>query len=171
MTAIFEKYDTLFIQLDERHFLYDGKTVYESQDLRESLAFMFFKDGIRELHFFKGLDRDEILDFLAMVRKSNVVNRMEDDLVTLFWSKDFVHIDFTIIDDFFEGESILIPLTEEDLIKGLEYRGFEEVGSEPMIKRWNPNSETGRDLAPGFGTQSGVYGPRKQDGGWCRHRV
>ena len=151
----FEKYDALFVELDERHFLYDGKTVYESQDLRESLAFMFFKDGIRELHFFKGLDRDEILDFLTIVRKSNVVNRMEDDLVTLFWSKDFVHIDFTIIDDFFEGESILIPLTEEDLIKGLEYRGFEDVGMEPNDKKVEPELGNGAGSRTGFGNRAG----------------
>ncbi len=144
----FKKYDALIIQVDERHFLWDGKALYESRDIRESLAFMFFKDGIREIRFFKGLDQNEILDFLMIVKKSNMVNRMEDDLVTLLWDKDFVHIDFTVVDDFFEGSSILIPQVEEDLLRGLEYRGFEEVGME-----WDDKKT---DTGPGSGAGTGI---------------
>jgi len=158
--SYFEKYDTLTIQVNELHFFFDEKVVYEGRDLRESLAFMFFKDGIRELHFFRGLDLNEIFDFLNIVKKSNVVNRMVDDLVTLLWNKDFLHIDFTVLDEFFEGEGILIPLTEEDLIKGLEYRGFEEVGLEQNDKKSDLGHEdgvgSGTGLGSGIGNGTGV---------------
>lgn len=148
----FEKYDAFIIQVDELHFFFDGKAVYEGQDLRESLAFLFFQDGIREIRFFKGLDLNEILDFLTIVRKSNIVNRMEDDLITLLWNRDFSHIDFTVIDEFFEGDGILIPLTEEDLIKGLEYRGFEEVGTEKN----DTGAGIGNGAVSGDGLGSGI---------------
>ena len=91
--------------------------------MKESLAFVFFKDGIRELQFSKGLEFKEIVDFLNIVRKSDFLNRMEDDLVTLLWEKDFSHITFTTVDEFLEGSGIFVPATEEDLIKRSEYRG------------------------------------------------
>ena len=144
--SYFEKYDDLTIQLDELHFFFDGKVVYEGRELRESLAFLFYKDGIREIRFFKGLGLNEILDFLTVVRKSNIVDRMVDDLVTLLWKKDFSHIEFKVIDEFFEGDGIFIPNTDEDLIKGLEYRGFEEVGTE--------KDDTGPGIGNGVGSEA-----------------
>ena len=119
----FDESDTFSLQLGEHQLLHLGKVVYESRDIKESLAFLFFKDGIREMRFYKGLEFREMIDFLNVVRKSDQVNRSEDDLVTLLWEKDFSHIDFTTVDEFLEGSGVLIPATEEDLMKKMEYRG------------------------------------------------
>jgi hypothetical protein len=126
----FDKLDTFSLQVGQFQLSYRGKVVYESQEMKESLAFLFFKDGIREIRFFKGLESREIINFLNVVGKSNIVNRMEDDLVTLLWEKDFFHIEFTIVDEFLEGGGAFIPVTDEDLLRGLEYRGFEEESIE-----------------------------------------
>jgi HEAT repeat protein len=122
----FDEFDSLSFQIGEHRLIYRGKVVYESEDTKESLAFLFYKDGIREIRFFKGLDLDEIVNFLDIVRRSDAVNRLEDDLVTLLWEKDFPHITFTSVDDFLEGGSRAVPETEEDLTRGLEYRGSSE---------------------------------------------
>ncbi len=124
----FNEFDSFTLQVGEHRLFYQGKVVYESQDIKESLAFLFFKDGIREIQFSKGLEFREILDFLNVVRKGEHVNRMEDDLVTLLWEKDFSHISFTTVDDFLGGSGIFVPATWEDLVKGSEYRGFGDVG-------------------------------------------
>jgi HEAT repeat protein len=124
----FHEFDSFSLQIAEHHLYYQGKVVYESQDVKESLAFLFFKDGIRELRFFKGLEFKEIVDFLNIVRKSDLVNRLEDDLVTLLWEKDFFHIAFTTVDEFLEGRSSFVPATEEDLKNGLEHRGYWDEG-------------------------------------------
>jgi hypothetical protein len=122
----FDEFDSFTLQVAEHRLYYRGKVVYENQDVKESLAFVFFKDGIRELQFSKGLEFKEIVDFLNVVRKSDFLNRMEDDLVTLLWEKDFSHITFTTVDEFLEGSGIFVPATEEDLIKRSEYKGFQE---------------------------------------------
>jgi HEAT repeat protein len=119
----FDEFDSFSLQIGEHRLFYRGNVVYENQDMKESLAFVFFKDGIRELQFSKGLEFKEMMDFLNIVRKSDFLNRMEDDLVTLFWEKDFSHITFTTVDEFLEGSGIFVPATEEDLIKGSEYKG------------------------------------------------
>ncbi len=124
----FKEFDSFTLQVGEYRLFSQGKVVYESQDVKESLAFLFFKDGIREIRFSRGLEFKEILDFLHVVRKGEHVNRMEDDLVTLLWEKDFSHISFTTVDDFLGGSGIFVPATWEDLVKGSEYKGFTEDG-------------------------------------------
>jgi HEAT repeat protein len=119
----FHEFDSFSLQVGEYELFFRGKVVYESQDVKESLAFAFYKDGIREIRFLKGLEFEEIVDFLNIVRKSDHVNRLEDDLVTLLWEKDFSHIGVTTVDDLLEANSTVVPATEEELLKGLEYRG------------------------------------------------
>jgi hypothetical protein len=126
----FDEFDSFSLQIGEHRLHYQGKVVYENQDIKESLAFVFFKDGVRELQFSKGLESQEILDFLNIVRKSDFLNRMEDDLVTLLWEKDFTHINFTTVDEFLEGSGIFVPATQEDLIKRSEYKGSWEEWSQ-----------------------------------------
>ncbi len=118
----FHEFDSFSLQVGEYQLFFRGKVVYESEEVKESLAFAFYKDGIREIRFFQGLGFKEIVDFLTIMRKSDSVNRLEDDLVTLLWEKDFSHIAITTVDDFSDGSSIVVPATEEELSKGLEYR-------------------------------------------------
>ena len=124
----FSEFDSFAIQVGEFRLSYHGNVVYESQDIKESLAFVFYKDGIRELRFQKGLEFKEIIDFLEVVRKADRVNRMVDDLVTLLWEKDFSHISFSTVDEFLEKGSILVPATEQDLYRGQEFKFEEEKG-------------------------------------------
>jgi hypothetical protein len=122
----FDEFDSFSLQIGEHRLYYRGNVVYENIDVKESLAFVFFKDGIRELQFSKGLEFKEMMDFLHIVRKSDFLNRMEDDLVTLLWEKDFSHITFITVDEFLDGSGIYVPATEEDLIKRSEYKGSRE---------------------------------------------
>jgi hypothetical protein len=129
----FHEFDSFSLQVGEHQLLFRGKVVYESQDIKESLAFAFYKDGIREIRFFQGLEFKEIVDFLNIVRRGESVNRLEDDLVTLVWEKDFSHIAITTVDDFSDGSSIFVPATEEDLLKGMEYSAPGKEGVEGKI--------------------------------------
>ncbi len=129
----FGEFDSFSLQVGEHRLYYRGNIVYENEDVKESLAFVFFKDGIREIQFSKGLEFKEMIDFLNVVRKGDLLNRMEDDLVTLLWEKDFSHITFTAVDEFLEGGATLVPATEEDLIKGSEYKGSLEDGLQEKV--------------------------------------
>jgi hypothetical protein len=120
----FEEFDSFPLLVGEHRLFYRGKVVYENQDVKESMAFFFFKDGIREIKFLKGLEFREMVDFLHIVRKSESVSRLEDDLVTLLWEKDFSHITFGTVDEFLESGSHYTPATEEDFIERLEFKGF-----------------------------------------------
>jgi len=120
----FEEFDSFSLQVGEHRLFYRGHMVYENQDTRESLAFLFYRDGIREIRFFRGLEFQELVDFLALVRKGDLVNRMEDDLVTLFWAREFIHIDLVTLDEFLETGTVLVPASGEDLVRRPEYHGL-----------------------------------------------
>jgi len=136
----FGEFESFSLQIGEHRLNYRGNVVYENEDVKESLAFVFFKDGIREIQFSKGLEFKEMIDFLNIVRKGDLLNRMEDDLVTLLWEKDFSHITFTAVDEFLEGGATLVPATEEDLIKGSEYKGSLEEGPQEKVDEGQPES-------------------------------
>ena len=138
----FEEIPSFSLQIGEHQLFYHGNVVYESDDVKESLAFVFFKDGIRELRFHRGLETEELVDFLNVVRRSDAVSRMEDDLVTLLWEKDFSHITFTTIDEFLEKGSIFVPATEQDLLEGMEFKPTEATGLQ---------ESEGEDQAQDFG--------------------
>jgi len=132
----FAEFDSFPLLVGEHRLFYRGKVVYENQDVKESLAFFFFKDGIREIKFFRGLELSEVISFLHIVRRSESVNRLEDDLVTLLWEKDFPHITFGTVDEFLEEGGHYVPATEEDLSQRLEFKGLDgETTDEVSLER------------------------------------
>ncbi len=130
----FDEFDSFVLQVGEHKLFYRGKVVYESQDVKESLAFLFYKDGIREIQFFRDLEFREVVDFLDVVRKADSISRLEDDLVTLLWEKDLSHITITTVDEFLEEGINFVPATVEDLKVGLEYKKLEGEGLEEKVK-------------------------------------
>lgn len=129
----FERYGSFPLLVGEHKLFYRGQVVYENKDIKESLASFFFKDGIREIRFHKGLEFKEMVDFLNVVRKSDSVNRLGDDLVTLLWEKDFPHITFGIVDEFIEEGTHFILATKEDVEQELEYRGVKQDWLSGMV--------------------------------------
>jgi len=129
-----EKYGSFPLLAGESKLFYYGQVVYENKNIKESLAYYFFKDGIREIRFERGLGFEELIDFLSVIRKSDLVNRLGDDLVTLLWEKDFPHITFGIVDEFIEEGAEFIPATREDVEKDLEYRGVRHYRARGIVE-------------------------------------
>jgi len=103
------KYPSFIFQIGEFTLSFMEKVLYENKDLKSSLAFFFFKDGVRELRFMKGIEEWEILEFLKIVKKTSSLTEMDDDFVTLIWDKDFNHISYLATDEFLEDNPITIP--------------------------------------------------------------
>src|SRR5688500_15334829 len=64
----------------------------------ESLPWIFFKDGIRELHLLKGLEEQEVVGLLDILKRVKKTSPEEDDLLTLIWEKDFTLLRYRFID-------------------------------------------------------------------------
>ncbi|MGQ9694768.1 MAG: HEAT repeat domain-containing protein [Thermodesulfobacteriota bacterium] len=100
---------SLILKIGESDISFKDVTLYENRDLKNSLAFLFYKDGIRELRFLEGLEDWEIQDFLDILKQSETLNQLEDDLTTLMWEKNFVHISYVAADIFLEEMPTVIP--------------------------------------------------------------
>ncbi len=55
-----KQYHTFVLKIGEYDFSFNNKVLYENKDLKSSLAFFLYKDGLRELRFMEGLDEWEI---------------------------------------------------------------------------------------------------------------
>ncbi len=96
--------DTIKIRINQYDILFNDEVIYHSKDKDESLALFFFKDGLRELSFSKGITRDEINDFLRIISLDYEKEVQDDDIVTLLWEEDFQHIKYMVDDSFLFDE-------------------------------------------------------------------
>jgi hypothetical protein len=108
-----EMYKSFTLGIGEYDFSFQGKIVYEDRELKGSLPFLFFKDGLRELRFMEGMEEWELKGFTDIIIQRDNINEFEDDLITLIWEKDFIHISYIATDQFLEETPILIPATAE----------------------------------------------------------
>jgi len=72
--------------------------VYANTEKEENLALFFFKDGLREITFTRGLSSEEMEDFLKIIAMDFEREVLDDDIVTLLWERDFQSIQY-IADD------------------------------------------------------------------------
>ena len=116
------KYNSFIIQIGEYDLSFKGKVLYENRNIKTSLAFLFYKDGLRELRFMKGLEEWEIQGLIDIIVQSDRINQLEDDFVTLLWEKDFVHIGYLATDEFLDEMPVLIPESVEQFRKELVFK-------------------------------------------------
>ena len=90
--------DNLGLQIKQNEIYYDSEQVYSNPEKEDNLALFFFKDGLREISFKKGLAFEEVEDFLKIISMDFNREALDDDVVTLFWERDFQNIQY-VVDD------------------------------------------------------------------------
>ena len=82
--------DKLVLTIVETDIIWDEHVVYHQPAKNESFAFYLFKDGMRVLTLFPGVEEDEIIKFLEIVQTARALpNDAGDDLLTLLWAHEF----------------------------------------------------------------------------------
>jgi len=114
-----DKHHSFILQISETAFSYKDRVLYENADEKNSLAFRLYTDGLRELRFVEGLEEWEIWGLIDIIIQSFSVSRLEDDLVTLMWGKDFVHIGYLATDGPSEEAPVFVPESIEQYRDGL----------------------------------------------------
>jgi HEAT repeat protein len=104
--AFLDAHGKLEVGVAEYSFLYGGKPVYTDEMTIKSLPFFFFKDGAQILYFYQGLERDEILEFLELIKSEALKPAGESDIVTALWERDFSNIQYYAPDDYLENRII-----------------------------------------------------------------
>jgi hypothetical protein len=95
-----DTYETLAIRINESAITLDNQTIYEGKTKGRGLAFLLYRDGVREITFYEGLTQEELNDFLEALAENWQVTE-DTDVVSSFWEKDFHHIAFSAINELF----------------------------------------------------------------------
>ncbi len=131
--------DELRLNIKQNEIFFDSDQIYSSSEKEDNLALFFFKDGLREITFRKGISVEELEDFLKIISLDFNRDALEDDIVTLFWEKDFQYIQYVVDetvladeDDYEERavNSILEKQPDEDSIM----KAYEDAVKEEVVQ-------------------------------------
>ncbi|MDT8339989.1 MAG: HEAT repeat domain-containing protein [Longimicrobiales bacterium] len=100
--GLWEELDELRVTVEEERLTTDGEEVYRNATRSESLAFLFYKDGIRSLVFRPGIE-EEARTLLRVLNQARLARSESDDLVTLLWEADLEHLRYRHVDLLAEG--------------------------------------------------------------------
>lgn len=103
LSGLWEEMDRLQIQVEEHRLLWMGEEVYRSASRADSLAFLLYKDGIREFTFKEGLERHELSTLLRLLNRARDLRPEGDDLLTILWEKDLDYFEYLYVDLLAEG--------------------------------------------------------------------
>lgn len=137
------KYQSFVLKVGEYSLSFKGKVLYENRDVKTSIAFQIYKDGLREIRFIKGLEEWEVQGVIDIFKQSESINQLEDDIVTLMWERDFVHISFIATDEFLEETPVIIPDGVDQFRKNLV---FKPIAHQVEVDLLEESSEGGVDL-------------------------
>ncbi|MGA2191863.1 MAG: HEAT repeat domain-containing protein [Nitrospirota bacterium] len=141
---LFAEQDRLTLLIGNQEIRYKGQQVYHNQEKDDNLALLFYKDGLRELTFKEGFSGDELLDFINVIRARPETSdaSFDDDIVTLLWEKDFMHLSYYVVEEFVEGSS----LEDDEVARLLSRRDSSEGGFEEAYKdSLTAEEETGKE--------------------------
>ncbi|HET7186594.1 MAG TPA: hypothetical protein VFI52_00505, partial [Gemmatimonadaceae bacterium] len=96
---IWEVTDEVALGFTESEVRFAGETVLEEgTKSSDSLPWLFYKDGVRELTFARGFDTEELAKLLDILQRVRKASPDEDDLLTLLWQGDFAYLRYRYVD-------------------------------------------------------------------------
>lgn len=121
------------LSISEKALSVEEEPVYSQEVGRESIAFLMFHEGLRELVLHPGIEDDEITGLLDEVAVSASVleEEGEKDLLARLWERDFIHLRYYFIETLAEEEWVPpVEREEEDEDEGEDDRGPIELSEE-----------------------------------------
>jgi HEAT repeat protein len=114
---LWDRIPSLTVGIEENAFRWYNRS-FPAGEGRDSMPFLFYKDGIRFVTFLPGFE-DEIERFLDVVNRARMQDqRTDDDMVTLLWQQEFASFQYSYVDALAEGLQVPRPTTPK--LVGLE---------------------------------------------------
>ena len=103
---VWETEDKLTVTVEESRLLLHGADVYVNESRTDSLAFLLYKDGIREVTFIPGIEEEELERLLGILYRVRHVGPEGDDLLTILWEESLQNFRYYYIDFLAEGVEV-----------------------------------------------------------------
>jgi hypothetical protein len=102
--AIWEKTDELVLQVVETQLVWEEQVVLDEKErTSDNIAWLLYKDGIRELKMLKGFEQEELGTFFDLLQRVRKATDDDDDLLTLMWEREFATLQYKYVDLTAEG--------------------------------------------------------------------
>ena len=98
LRRVWETRDSLQVLIEEDRFTWMGEEVYRNESRADSLAFNFYRDGIRDMTFEEGVEEREIEGLLEALHRTRNVQGEGEDLVTMLWDLDMDHFAYSAVE-------------------------------------------------------------------------
>ena len=106
--------EDLHLEVSEAELKWQGATVYSQATRAESMAWVLFKDGIRNITFLPGFEEEEVVGFLDVLHRARTLSADDnDDLLTLLWEKDFQRFRYQFQDLVADSGAMALPESDE----------------------------------------------------------
>lgn len=102
LLGVWKETDRITLEVDEHEIRWEEQALYHSEERSESLAFLFYKDGIREITLLPGIEED-VRRFVEVLARVHRAHAEEDDLITLLWETDLPCLQYRYVDHLAEG--------------------------------------------------------------------
>ncbi|HEX9219911.1 MAG TPA: HEAT repeat domain-containing protein [Gemmatimonadaceae bacterium] len=97
--AIWQHTDELELQVIETRLEWESRVVLdEGERTSDNVAWLLYKDGIRELKMLKGFEEDELGVLFNLLQRVRKATDDDDDLLTLMWEREFVTLQYRYVD-------------------------------------------------------------------------
>jgi HEAT repeat protein len=126
LSNLWSRMDRLQIQVEEDRLTWMGEEVYKRATRADSLAFLLYKDGVREFTIHDGLEKHELPALLQVLNRARDLRPEGDDLLTILWETDLQYFTYTYIDLLAEG--LDLPTGGEGFSGGFQKILEEEIG-------------------------------------------
>ena len=96
---VWSQTEELELAFSETEILWNAHPVLsEEGKSSDSLPWLFYKDGVRELTIVKGFENEELVKLLDILQRVRKASPDEDDLLTLLWEADFLTLRYRYVD-------------------------------------------------------------------------
>jgi HEAT repeat protein len=146
--GLWGRLQSLTAGVEEHAFRWYGRE-FPAGESRDSLPFLFYKDGIRFITFLPGFEEDleRFLDVINLARTQD--QRGGDDMVTLLWQQDFSSFQYSYIDALAEG--LHVPQSQVPKLVGLELTLVQQDAASPAAAGSLPSAmEAGQPSVAGL---------------------
>ena len=153
---LWQEVEGLNLSVEEDRILLVGEEIYQSSSRSDSLAFLLYKDGIRDITFLPGVEGPEITKILGVLQRAKMLKSAEaDDLLTMLWEQDLEFFQCRSVDQITEGAVLPTAQAEEDraglaqVLEGEAKAAEDEAGDQAGAAEGEPPPpKIGQDFSP-----------------------
>jgi hypothetical protein len=135
---IWQRTDELALIVTETELRWFGKPVLvEPTKSSDSLPWICYKDGVRELKLKPGFENEELPKLLDILQRARKALPEEDDLLTLLWAQDFTALRYRYVDLGAEPAATIDQTAEEERPKEIDKQELVEEAEEETTESRN----------------------------------